>query len=199
MHKIPHHRKYLFVLCHLQNNFMNPLIFHREKLNITQKELAEQSGVSVRTIQRIEAGEAPKGYTLRVLAKALNITEAELLEKKTEILPNTQLLKYINLSSLLFVFLPPLNIIVPLLLMYHKNEFTTTAKKIIDLQIFWLLISALLVVLSSFVKRFFGDDNAITLVIICMIIIVDLYIILRNARELDTKENLFIKLNFSIL
>ncbi|MGB4771925.1 MAG: helix-turn-helix transcriptional regulator [Chitinophagaceae bacterium] len=178
---------------------MNPLIFHREKLNITQKELAEQSGVSVRTIQRIEAGEAPKGYTLRVLAKALNITEAELLEKKTEILPNTQLLKYINLSSLLFVFLPPLNIIVPLLLMYHKNEFTTTAKKIIDLQIFWLLISALLVVLSSFVKRFFGDDNAITLVIICMIIIVDLYIILRNARELDTKENLFIKLNFSIL
>lgn len=199
MHKIPHHRKYLFVLFHLQNNFMNPLIFHREKLNITQKELAEQSGVSVRTIQRIEAGEAPKGYTLRVLAKALNITEAELLEKKTEILPNTQLLKYINLSSLLFVFLPPLNIIVPLLLMYHKNEFTTTAKKIIDLQIFWLLISALLVVLSSFVKRFFGDDNAITLVIICMIIIVDLYIILRNARELDTKENLFIKLNFSIL
>ena len=37
----------------------------REFQNLTQEELAEKSGVSVRTIQRIETGKKPKGYTLR--------------------------------------------------------------------------------------------------------------------------------------
>lgn len=50
---------------------MNPFILHREHLNITQKELAEKSGISVRTVQRVEAGDLPKGYTLRALAKTL--------------------------------------------------------------------------------------------------------------------------------
>nr|MBC7611596.1 helix-turn-helix transcriptional regulator [Pseudopedobacter sp.] len=37
----------------------------REQQNLTQEELSEKSAVSVRTIQRIEAGKDPKGYTLR--------------------------------------------------------------------------------------------------------------------------------------
>ena len=52
----------------------------REKKNLTQEELAEKSGVSVRTIQRIESGIEPKGYTLKTLAKSLEIAEKELLK-----------------------------------------------------------------------------------------------------------------------
>ena len=43
--------------------------------NLTQEELSEKSKISVRTIQRIEAGTEPKGHTLRALAQALDIEE----------------------------------------------------------------------------------------------------------------------------
>ena len=51
----------------------------REEKNLTQEELAEKSGLSVRTIQRIEAGTEPKGYTLKTLASTLDISEKYLL------------------------------------------------------------------------------------------------------------------------
>ena len=60
---------------------MSKLKSFRELQNLTQEELSEKSGISVRTIQRIETGKDPKGYTLRVLAKALEIEENELLYK----------------------------------------------------------------------------------------------------------------------
>lgn len=53
----------------------------REKQNLTQEELSEKSGISVRTIQRIEAGTPPKGYTLKTLAKALGIPESDFLSE----------------------------------------------------------------------------------------------------------------------
>ena len=74
----------------------------REKFNLTQEELSDKSGISVRTIQRIESGNEPKGQTLKILAKTLGIEENELLKKQeipNEI--NLTLLKLINLSSLL--------------------------------------------------------------------------------------------------
>ena len=51
----------------------------REQKNLTQEELSEQSNISVRTIQRIEAGTEPKGHTLKILAKSLDISESDLL------------------------------------------------------------------------------------------------------------------------
>lgn len=37
----------------------------RENKNMTQAELAEKPGLSLRTVQRIEAGRALKGFILR--------------------------------------------------------------------------------------------------------------------------------------
>ena len=39
--------------------------------------MAEKSGVSIRTIQRIESGIKPKGFTLDTLSKALEINKLE--------------------------------------------------------------------------------------------------------------------------
>ena len=102
---------------------MSKLVEYREKLNLTQEELSEKAELSVRTIQRIEAGAEPKGHTLKVLAKALNITENTLLGIE-EIIDgiNYKLLKLINTSSLLFVILPPMNIIMPLIIMIFKKQ-----------------------------------------------------------------------------
>ncbi|RZJ46212.1 MAG: XRE family transcriptional regulator, partial [Chryseobacterium sp.] len=94
----------------------------REEKNLTQEELAEQSGISVRTIQRIEAGTEPKGYTLKTLVATLDISEKDLLIadilkqeikaeepililEKEEIF-NSTLIKMINLSSLPFAWFP---------------------------------------------------------------------------------------------
>ena len=79
---------------------MSRLQEFRESLNMTQKELFEKSGISVRTIQRIEAGTEPKGHTLKILATTLGISENDLLKKNEgagEL--NYTLLKLINLSS----------------------------------------------------------------------------------------------------
>ena len=44
---------------------MSKLKKYRQKLNLTQKELAQSTNISIRTIQRIEAGQQPKGHTLK--------------------------------------------------------------------------------------------------------------------------------------
>jgi transcriptional regulator with XRE-family HTH domain len=70
---------------------MSKLSEYREKLNLTQDELAEKAGISVRTIQRIESGAKPKGHTLRTLSEVLKISENDLRENKLEL--NSSILK----------------------------------------------------------------------------------------------------------
>ncbi|HNX04542.1 MAG TPA: helix-turn-helix domain-containing protein [Opitutales bacterium] len=44
----------------------------------TQEKLADECGLSVRTVQRIECGEAPSAETLRLIAKALDVPVSEM-------------------------------------------------------------------------------------------------------------------------
>ena len=58
--------------------FVSQRAFCREQKGFTQKTLAEATGLSLRTIQRLEAGNSePKGHTLTVLAKALATSEVK--------------------------------------------------------------------------------------------------------------------------
>ena len=55
----------------------------RERALLSRRELAEKSGVSMDTIQRVELGEGGAfGRTVRRLAEALDIDPEELLEGK---------------------------------------------------------------------------------------------------------------------
>lgn len=46
----------------------------RQRKGYTQQELADLTGISIRSVQRIENGEVtPRGYTLRVLAEQLDL------------------------------------------------------------------------------------------------------------------------------
>lgn len=178
---------------------MNPLTLHRERLNLTQKELAEQSGISIRTIQRIEAGDLPKGYTLKTLAKALAVSENELLGKNESVSANKSLIKYINLISLPFMIVPPLNIVAPLLLMYYKKEWTAIARQLVSIQILWLLASIILSVIGLFVKRIFDDYDSATIVIICVALALNSFVILRNGFELAKSNKLYFSLNVNLI
>jgi len=58
----------------------------RTRKGLTQEELAENSGLSLRTIQRIENGEVmPRGDSLKRIAVALQVTPDDLIEWQVEI------------------------------------------------------------------------------------------------------------------
>lgn len=193
----------------------------REERNLTQEELAEKSGLSVRTIQRIEAGTEPKGYTLKTLASTLEISEKALLipnvliaeikvepisgdefeiEKpilKTENVEtfNSTLIKIINLSSLPFAWFPIANFLPPLLIMIFAKEKSVIVKQIISLQIFLAIISPIIFLVVAFLKL--GKESVmITMVGLAL---ANVFIILRNAYEIDRNQSLRYKLNFSII
>lgn len=58
---------------------MNKLLKYRAELNLTQKQLSERTNISIRTIQRIEAGQELKGHTLDTLSEALKVSREKLL------------------------------------------------------------------------------------------------------------------------
>ena len=190
---------------------MSKLKTLREHHHLTQEELSEQSGVSVRTIQRIESGNAPKGYTLRVLAKALNVPEHDLLEVSANEAPPKQevhpisspptveldygKVKIINLSSLPFLVVPLFNILVPLLLMFVFKIKHPIVKQIISLQILWTIVAPILFLLFIFLKL----GRSFTLAFMVVLALSNVVVILRNAVALDQHQRLYIRLNFSLI
>lgn len=185
----------------------------REQQNITQEELSEKSGISVRTIQRIEAGTAPKGHTLKILAQTLRVQEYELLheyispesesskpEGKISLKEETPPIQYtfiklINLSSLPFVIFPPANIIAPVLLMFITKQKNTLSKQIISVQIIWTIIAPIVFMLIIFTK----PGNKVTLITMIILVLCNIFIILRNAAAIDQKKQLYYKLNFNMI
>lgn len=172
----------------------------REQLNLSQEELTEKSGISVRTIQRIEAGIEPKGQTLKLLAKALEVTEDELLGKQRAPLETTSpMLKIINLSSLPVTVFPPANIVLPLIIMFAAKRFTPLTKQIVSVQIIWTVSSVIIFMLTAFMKNWFSLGNKFSLMVMVLLVLSNVFIILRNTAEIDRKGKLFFKLNFSII
>jgi len=144
---------------------MANVLLLREKLNLTQDELSEQSGVSVRTIQRIEAGQVPSGYTLKALAKSLGVSEAELRNTPANQSENLKWIKTINLSSLLFVILPPLNLFVPLIIILAKKQDSPATRQLVSIQIIWTLIGILLFVFVLMLNDWYGVPSSQTMLL----------------------------------
>ncbi|WET51081.1 helix-turn-helix domain-containing protein [Chryseobacterium indologenes] len=194
---------------------MSKLRAAREQKNLTQEELSEKSKISVRTIQRIEAGTEPKGHTLRALAKALEIEETSLQDRiiipdtddgiPQESIPevkeepqseiNYSLIKIINLSSLLFTLLPPLNIFVPLLLMFTMKQRNGLVREIISVQMIWTVMAPIVFMLGIFLKL----GRQFTLVLMIVIVISNIFIILRNAAEIDRNKKMYFRLKFNMI
>ena len=178
---------------------MSKLLEHREKHNLTQEELSKKSGISVRTIQRIESGIEPKGYTLRALAKSLNINEKELVENKVPNKePNFKLVNLINLSSLVVVFIPIASFVLPLIITLIKKQLNSLTRQIITIQILWsvIMISVYLIGSIIFVNEL---GREIGIGILLFLVLSNAFIILRNSIELNKNTQLFFSLKFSII
>ena len=188
----------------------------REKQNLTQEELAEKSGLSVRTIQRIEAGTEPKGYTLKTLASILEVAETDLLTPiisteesvvenpiveepvlkiENEPIENWTLIKIINLSSLPFCWFPVANFLPPLLIMLISKQKSPITKQIISLQIILAIFAPIIFMIVAFLKL--GKESVI--ITLVSLTLANVFIILRNTYQIDKNRNLRYKLNFNIL
>ena len=115
----------------------------RKRKGLSQEQLAEESTLSLRTIQRIENGKTtPHGDTLRKLTEALGVTTESILERAPR--ENSGYLAVMNLSVLSFLFHPLLGIVVPMgMWILKKDEIKLvddSGRRILNFQITWILI-----------------------------------------------------------
>jgi uncharacterized Tic20 family protein len=98
-------------------------IIHFRKLRgITQETLSEVTGLNVRTIQRIEAGEVdPRLYTLKSIADALGVNIEELLPEPSQHELNQ--IAVLHMTPIAFFFFPVIgNVMVPFIFWMLKRE-----------------------------------------------------------------------------
>ncbi|PHR91163.1 MAG: DNA-binding protein [Leeuwenhoekiella sp.] len=126
----------------------------RKTKGISQEELAESSGVNLRTIQRIENEKnEPRGKTLQLICNTLNIQVEDLMDyNKSE---DKNFLIVFHLSVLAFCVIPIGNLILPLILWLTKKDKIIGLKEIganlLNFQILWTVFA-----FGSFVLWMFG-------------------------------------------
>jgi len=120
----------------------------RKSKGLSQEMLAESAGINLRTLQRIETGNAiPRGETLRLIAKALEIPVEDLSDSMApaDKVEDKGFLKLMNLSTLSFWFIPFGNILVPLAFWIFRkdtiNGVRDLGKRIFIFQVIWSLIT----------------------------------------------------------
>ena len=121
----------------------------RIKKGISQEKLAEISGLTLRTIQRIENGETiPRGDSLKRIASALG--ELPELFIKTEKQKDENIVTLLNLVQLGFILFPPLGIIFPLIIWIKKRDkidnVEKVGKSILNFQISWNILLIILII-----------------------------------------------------
>lgn len=178
----------------------NDIQSYRLEKNLTQAELAEKAGLSLRTIQRIESGVIPKGFTLKSIARVLEI-EPEIITKSKEKNLDFIRIKIINLSALSFIIIPFGNIILPSILTYKSEDerVKSFGKNIISIQIIWTLITSILMIISPFLQNLISSKIPIFIIVLVLLMLLNIIITIINGVYLSKKLNLFIKLKFSFL
>ncbi len=136
----------------------------RKRNGLSQEELTENSGLSLRTIQRIENGETqPTGDTLKRIAKALNVTPNELVD--WTIMEDKGFLKALNLSALTFLFFPILGILVPLIMWISKKDKLKDLNKIgrdvINFEITWTVLLFLGFLVNAVYMAYYWETNGV--------------------------------------
>ncbi|APY08596.1 hypothetical protein BWZ20_09915 [Winogradskyella sp. J14-2] len=115
----------------------------RKQKGMSQEFLSEESGLSLRTIQRIENGETnPTGESLKRLSNALNVNPDELID--WSIKEDKRYLTFLNLSALTFLFFPLLGILIPFILWTSRKgkikNINKLGKDLINFEITWTLL-----------------------------------------------------------
>ena len=176
----------------------------RKSKGFSQEVLAEQSGVSLRTIQRVEQGDTvPRGHTLQALAAALDVSLEDFRAEPEQAIAapspapvlrsDPGFLQFLNLSTLSFLLLPLLNIIVPWWLWRTKRHNTEhvaeLGRRIIGYQVLWQVGSFFAFMLVVVVQQLVGSTHrrlmpAIYLGVLVLTYAINVFMIGYNAWRL---------------
>ena len=177
-----------------KNHLATKLKTLRHQKGMSQEVLAEASGLSLRTIQRIENGYTnPTGDSLKRLANALNINPDELID--WAIKEDNSYLVYLNLSTLTFLFFPLLGIIVPFMLWTSKKDkikgINTLGRDLINFEITWTILLffmpfSLFLLSKTGVIDSFSLSTVLTTTVIMYII--NLLFVLFNTFRISNKK-----------
>ncbi|MDT0677648.1 helix-turn-helix domain-containing protein [Autumnicola musiva] len=187
---------------------------------LSQEQLSDLSGLSVRTIQRIEKAKVkPTPDSIARLSNALNSNIISEIEKDSN--AKLQLTKLVYLSSLSFIIFPLLGAIIPTVIwIWKKNDLKekeNVIKHLLNFQLTWCILlpfspviiiptlytiinTAIMVIepiLNSDLNKIDNNHSEHVFVWIFMYLF-NIYIILMNTWRLDqkTKTKLVPKISF---
>ncbi|MBT8260777.1 MAG: DUF4870 domain-containing protein [Bacteroidia bacterium] len=167
----------------------------RKQKGKSQELLAEESGLSLRTIQRIENGETnPTGESHKRLSNALNVNPDELID--WSIKEDNRYLVFLNLSALTFLFFPLLGILIPFILWTSRKgkikNINKLGKDLINFEITWTLLLFFIPFLLFLLAKIGLIDN-LTLYIIFLVIgvmyLINLILILLNTLRISNEKD----------
>lgn len=179
-------------------NLGEKIISQRKNKGLSQELLAENCGISLRTIQRIENNKSkPRPYTLKVIADALNMQMEELEQgANSQIAKDNAISKIIliNTSALLGVLIPSLNIIAPVLFWKLNRQdalVNEKGRKVISFQILWFLFSLLILLTTHFLhykitEQFISGRVPIVIVVYIVLLLINVFFIIKNSIRLRT-------------
>lgn len=183
---------------------MNKLKSIREQLGFTQKSLAEKTGLSLRTIQRLEAGNnPPKGHSLQVLSDVLNVNPTFFAKTDPSPISITEeeivQIKFLNLFILLFFILPFGNLIGTIWYWRKKRAspiVNEMGKKIINVQIIWSILLSISLCITPFFDTRPDGHFPYILIVLFVALGINLFIIGYTAYSIQRYQ--FDILNFPI-
>ena len=184
----------------------------RNKKGISQEQLAEDSGLSLRTIQRIEKNEnVPRGDTLKKLAIELGTSPDEIIDWKIE--KDQNYLTLMSLSTFGFLLFPILGIIIPLTMWVYKKEkiegVNKLGKSILNFQISWtlLLFLSYAILGITFIALIFMNANTNWKIFVwqswipltSIFYLYNIILIIRNTVKIRKEKSIRFKPSFNIL
>lgn len=165
----------------------------RNQKGFSQEKLANESGISLRTIQRIESGSSkPTGFTLNAIAKGLETTIETLVEDSHSEIDFLERISWINISGLFGMILPFGNFIFPFLqwrkYRFH-SEINEVGKRILNFQLFWTIAASLCFLIVPMIQyatiQYFGvGKGPITWIVFLVLVIINIGFTLKSAKQL---------------
>ena len=174
----------------------------RTSKGLSQEALAQQSNISLRTIQRIEKGIVPRMSTLHILCDALDLDVDQFTTSGNNdaLKGEVNVLKRMNLLAIIFLLVPLGTIVFPLLLwklgkkLNHRSD---DAGKIISFQLIWVISTFLLffagVFVSNLVTGNAGEGMYAGLLLVGICLIWNITTVVKSTIALNTDNTEFLK------
>ncbi len=179
----------------------------REEAGYTQTDLATKTGLSLRTIQRLESSnKVPKGFTLTALAEEFDMQPSD-LQAKFQVVKRSHeseitTIKIINLSILSFLGIPFGNLIIPFFVWRANRDsqfVDDVGKRIVNFQILFSLSISLILIITPFTVQKLFPSVPLMLIIFLLAYLFNIIIVIRTALKIHRQEFDFLNLSFRLI